>query len=361
MIPEAELRAVLGAEAGSHSAELLVHNPKNAVTRGVWRVTAGSASAILKVLTRAKAPASEAWLARDEPSHWNYWRREALLYQSELPSILAALGIGSPRLLGSFERSGDEIALWLEDVQGRRGDSWGVDDHCAAAEALGRVNAAFAKSPQLADSPWLSRRFLRGYSDKPVQGALLEDDAVWSHPLVAECLGDRVREAGRQLVAERDWLLDLMEALPRTLCHLDFWPMNLIRRPSGEVVALDWAFVGDGAIGEDLGNHVPDSAFDLFTPAAELAALDQATFRAFVNGLRESGWRGEERVARLGVCASAVKYSWLLPLMLERAVAEEHASYGGSALADPRHQYRQRGDTLCFLAGWVDEARRLAG
>ena len=31
-------------------------------------------------------------------------------------------------------------------------------------------------------------------------------------------------------------------------------------------------------IGEDLGNHVPDSAFDLFTSPDELPALDRATF-----------------------------------------------------------------------------------
>ena len=40
--------------------------------------------------------------------------------------------------------------------------------------------------------------------------------------------------------------------------------MNLIRRRTGAIVPLDWAFLGEGAIGEDLGNHVPDGAFDLF-------------------------------------------------------------------------------------------------
>jgi hypothetical protein len=350
----------LGVEADRCSVELLVHNPKNAVTAGVWRIRAGKQRAILKVLTSARTAETEAWASTDLPSHWNYWRREALFYQSELPSMLADAGLGAPRMLGLFERSAGEVALWLEDVQGKRGDVWELEDHRAAAQALGRAHGVALQSHHLAELPWLSRRFLRGYSDKSVPWSLLEDDAVWRHPLVAECLGDRVRSAGRQLVAERGWLLTLMEELPRTLCHLDFWPMNLIRRPNGEVVALDWAFVGEGAIGEDLGNHVPDSAFDLFTPADQLPALDRATFRAFVTGAREAGWEGDEQVARLGVCASAVKYAWLLPLMLERALRGEHASYGGVPLSDPRPQYRQRGETLGFLATWVDEARRIA-
>ena len=45
--------------------------------------------------------------------------------------------------------------------------------------------------------------------------------------------------------------------------------------------------------------------------------------------------------------------------MLERALSGEHTSYGGLGLSDPRHQYRQRGETLAFLASWIDEAREI--
>ena len=52
------------------------------------------------------------------------------------------------------------------------------------------------------------------------------------------------------------------------------WPNNLIRRPSGEVVLLDWAFTGDGALGEDVGNLIPDSVLDLLFPHDALDELD---------------------------------------------------------------------------------------
>lgn len=40
------------------------------------------------------------------------------------------------------------------------------------------------------------------------------------------------------------------------------------RDSGGESVLVDWAFTGDGALGEDVGHHIPDSVFDPFLPAA---------------------------------------------------------------------------------------------
>jgi thiamine kinase-like enzyme len=182
---------------------------------------------------------------------------------------------------------------------------------------------------------------------------------MWADPLVAETLGGGVRQAGRVLHREHNALLRILGELPRVVSHLDFWPLNLIRRVDGEVVALDWAFAGDGAIGEDLGNHVPDAAFDLFVAAKRLPELDAQTFASYVAGLRAEGWSGDERIARLGVCGSAVKYAWLLPLMLERARSGRHHAYGGEQVVDLHDQYRQRGAALEFLARQVAEAREI--
>ncbi len=77
------------------------------------------------------------------------------------------------------------------------------------------------------------------------------------------------------------------------------------------------------------------------------------------SGLREAGWRGDERLVRLAVCASAIKYDWLVPAML-RAVDREQLDYGGARPVEAARRYRERGQTMMFLAGWADEARRLA-
>jgi hypothetical protein len=353
-----EARDVLGAR-GPARAELLTHNPANGVTRGVWRVRCDNGrSAVVKVLTHRKETAA-GWASSGDPRHWNYWRREAEVYASGLPGAWQPYGIRAPRLLAAIDRADGDVALWLEDVRGEPATRWTVDRHGLLAHALGRAQGA-----ESADAPWLSHRFLRGYIGRE-QGpgcpdGLLDDDAAWRQPLVRDHFPAGLREAMVRLHAEREWFLGVMESLPRTLSHLDLWPANALAGSDGSAVLLDWAFTGDGALGEDIGNYVPDSAFDLFFPAAQLPALEREMYGNYRAGLHRSGWRGDARLVRLGMCASAVKYDWLTALMLSRAGEEQQPDYGGLRPVSPALRYRERGATLAFLAGWAAEARTLA-
>jgi len=181
-----------------------------------------------------------------------------------------------------------------------------------------------------------------------------DDDAAWVQPLVRATWPTGLRDGWARLLAHRDVLLDVMEQLPRASSHLDAWVSNTVRRPDGTVVLLDWAFAGDGAIGQDLGNWLPDAVFDLFWPAEQLADLEAACYPTYLEGLRKSGWQGWDSDARLGVTASCVKYAWLLPLMLIPARDTEQQAYHQDA--DPKHLYRQRGLALAHLVGWANEA-----
>ncbi|GAA3466028.1 hypothetical protein GCM10018965_005800 [Nonomuraea roseola] len=343
-----EIREVLGWS--EWTAEPLTHNAMNAVTKGIWRLR-GDRPVILKVLTSADE-GGLGWAASHDPRHWNYWRREAEVYADGLPELWKGSGLRAPELVAMVERDDGDVALYLEDAGGER---LTFERHAVMARQLGRAQGG-SLAP---DRPWLSRSFLREYVEsKDVPYELLDDEAAWRHPLVGEHFPPGLRAELVRLHRDREWFLRLMESLPRALCHLDVWPNNLLAR-GPETVLLDWAFTGDGALGEDIGNHVPDSVFDLFVPAAELPALDRAVFGAYVRGLREAGWSGDERLVRLAVCASAVKYDWLVPMML-RAVDREQLDYGGGRPVEAARRYRERGAAMMFLAGWADEARRLA-
>ncbi|MER5324169.1 phosphotransferase family protein [Streptosporangium roseum] len=339
--------------------EPLTHNTANEVTRGIWRVVKDDRSAVLKVLGRGDA-GHVGWRASEDPRHWNFWRREAHVYTDGLAGSWRGSGIVAPRLLAAVERDNGEIALWTEDVRGEPGTTWTVRRHALLGHQLGLAQGRAGEI----DRPWLSRSFIREYiasknTSETAIGEVLDDDEAWSHPLVRENFPPELRGEMIRLHRDREWFLRTLESLPRVFSHLDLWPSNVLAR-GDESVLVDWAFAGDGAIGEDVGNHVPDSVFDLFLDAAALPELDHAVYGAYLRGLREAGWSGDERLVRLGVCASAVKYDWLVPLMLRNAGGRQ-LDYGGGRTVPAARRYRERGAAMMFLAGWADEARRLGG
>lgn len=337
------------------SAATLRHNPLNAVTASVERITADDGATHIRKQLREPEPevagraADDPWAASRELRHWNYWRREVEVYRDEeLRERLRGTGLELPA--GEVEESSGGAVLYLEDVAGLSGTEFGLDDHAALARGCGRWQARPALS-----RPWSSVGFLRDYSTtRDVPWGLLDDDAAWKQPLVADNWPAGLREAWGRLVSHRDELLRIVEQSPRAGCHLDLWVSNAIRRPSGEIALLDWAFCGDGAVGEDIGNHIPDAVLDLFWPAERLPELAETCISSYLEGLREGGWRGDPDLVRRAVMASAVKYAWLLPGLLGRASESSHKAYHQEA--DSERLFQQRGLALSFIAEWCAQA-----
>ncbi len=281
-------------------------------TGGIWRAD----GRIVKLL-RADRPAHPYWPAglRLEDPMW--WRREADAYES---GLLPRDGLRAARCEAVVEREDGSIALVLEDLRGLPATEWPVERFGPAARELGLWQGSFRSAP---DEPWLSRDWLRAYFERRA----------------GEC-------AAEPLWAEREALLGALDGVPRTLCHLDFWPRNLFD-DDGATVAIDWAFVGLGAVGEDAGNLVPDSVFDGFVAPERIEELHDLVWTEYLAGLRDAGWPGEERQARLGFCiGAALKYVWVRPRVAAQGPLEGGAAAAAAALA--------------LLDRLSDEARRLA-
>ncbi len=149
------------------SREALRHNAGNAATGGIWRVREARGSRILKVARppRGETPAGSAWHTSDTPTHFNYWRREALAYESGLAnSVYRDAGIRAPRLESQVTREDGAIELWLEDVVGPSGFAFSVARLGQFGHELGVGQARWAgRVPSRDALPWLSRGWLRQY------------------------------------------------------------------------------------------------------------------------------------------------------------------------------------------------------
>jgi hypothetical protein len=333
---------------------------------GIWQLERDGHRVIVKWLSAHRdagtTPYESHWTANShEPTRWNYWLREALAYKHRLSDAYLDAGMGGPTCLG-VDITADDAVFALGFEEGIPGDQWTISQYADAARALGRAQGVYLIGQRPVPShEWLSHGFLRIYSTaKPVDWALLDSDAAWDQPLVADCFPAGLRSAAAELHRCRDRLYAIAESLPQTLCHLDFWSKNLIRRSDGSHVLLDWAFVGMGAIGEDIGNLIPDACFDHFIDSTDLPALDTAVFGAYVAGLNDAGWNGDSEVVRLGLWVSAVKYDWLTPLMLASAAATRQLKYGGTEEIDATVRFRERGAALLFNANRAVAALDLA-
>lgn len=348
---EAEAASVLGP--GEVQVEPLAHGRGLTATVDVARVRWGGASAVRKVVSPA--------VGDPRPSHFRYWRREVLAYEEGVPAPYREAGLRPPRVLATRALEDGAVALWLEDVRGAPGTSWGPERYAVAARAMGRAQGALHVAPPPA-RPWWSRGFLSDYLEywAATPWHLLDDDEAWAAPPIAAHFPGGLRPAMTRLHRERAAFLGWLRAAPRTLAHLDFWVSNLIDA-DGETVLLDWAFLGDGALGEDVGNLVPEASLDLWLPATLLPEIDRLVFDAYVGGLREAGWDGDPGAVRLAMCAAAVKYVWLAPYMLRAAADTTGGTRAYGRDVPPERFFAERGAVLAFLAGWADEARRIAG
>ncbi|MGW5667630.1 phosphotransferase [Micromonospora sp. NPDC003776] len=333
------------AEVPAHP---LTHNPLNGVTGGIWRIRRDRRPAVLKLITPPAGGTGPAhWAASADPGHWNYWRREVEAYQSGLAATgWAGAGLAAPQPLAIEERPDGSVALWLADVPGRPGTAGTADDFAETARRLGAAHAEWLdRAGELPRYGWLARDWLRDYTlSRPVT-----EPVPWDHPVAAASWPSPLRARLRRLWERRHAVLAATDRLPRTLCHHDVWPPNLVLADGGPVL-LDWSFVGPGPIGEDAANLVLDTFFDGLVDVALLPEVADAVLAGYVDGLR--GAIDPALAARAVRLTGAAKYFWLAPVMLNRAGGATGQTYDRR---DESAMFAGRRPVLELLARWAEE------
>ena len=242
-----------------------------------------------------------------DPTAGNYWKREVLVYQSglldDLPGDLTA-----PRCVGVVESPGEESWLWLEDIIERGDTVWPLERFGLAARHLGQFNGAYLAGKPIPAVPWLATSQFRQRLAMAERG-IAELPHLSHNPLFKDLLPDEGAERSLALWAERWRLLALLERLPRSLCHRDAFRRNLIaqddRDGRAQTVAVDWAEMGVGWIGEEIVSLFATSLGFVEIDLNKIAILDALIFAGYVAGLRDAGWFGEVRLVRFGFAALA--------------------------------------------------------
>jgi hypothetical protein len=252
----------------------------------------------------------------------------------------------------------------MEDIEDEIGLEWPLEHYRVVARHLGEFNGSYLIGRPIPFHPWLSRGWLRGYVAVSAAHVPQLPDFL-GHRLVGRAYPGDVVEGLLHLWAEREVFLDALDCLPQTLCHMDAFRRNLfIRRTTDgrdQTVAIDWANMGTGAIGEEL---VPLVAASLGedVPIDRAVELDKVAFDGYLEGLRQAGWGGDQRIVRLGyAAASAMRYTFILvTIWLNIARDESREARWERTVGVSIEDWADHGRELTrFLLGLAAEAREL--
>ena len=234
--------------------------------------------------------------------------REPLAYQSGVLNDLSG-SLVAARCFDVVKREEGVYWVWLEEIVDGKGTEWSLDQYGVAAQHLGQFNGTYLTTEPQPSWPWLSRDWVRNIIE-PNASAIAQLEDVLDHPLVSRRYPADVAAGTFRLWEEREIFLAALDRLPQTFCHLDAWNRNLFIRQDGngreQTVAIDWAFTGLGAIGEEIGPLIQTrNAF----VQAEAQALDAIAYSGYLDGLRDAGWEGDPQSVRFGYTASsALRY-----------------------------------------------------
>ena len=258
-------------------------------TLGVWRAVLGDQAVVVK---RLVAPGTNDPGELSDPGHSAYWRRAADVALSGI--VDGTPGLRAP--LTAVDEDADGITLtqqWVEDA---------ANSGLFAAHALGRFAGA-----RLDTRSWLARNQLRDRLRR------VERHGGW--PTLARTT---VADVADHLWQQREAWLAAVDMLPQVPQHGDPVPANLPGREGDEVVAVDWATLGSGAVGADLGYHLL-SAREEFEPLLDaylmglpddLATSEDVALGARVTAVYTALSRAEWALSRVagGEGALAGKY-----------------------------------------------------
>jgi hypothetical protein len=207
---------------------------------------------------------------------------------------------------------------------------------------------------------------LRQYVAQAAPALSLLRDSL-DHPLVRRSYPGDASDRLFRVWEERDLYLDALDRLPQTMCHLDLFGRNLFARKTShgddQTVAVDWAFAGRGAIGEELVPLIIASVMFYGVGMDKAQALEDIVFEGYLEGLHDAGWRGDARQVRLGYAAAAsLRYRCagdlgrFLPIMLDERLHGIAQQTFGRPIEEVADFWAQ---VASLFGGTIDEAREL--
>ncbi|MFC4304173.1 phosphotransferase [Cohnella boryungensis] len=262
-------------------------------------------SIILKVI---KSDSTET----EDPQHHNYWRREALVFGSKLLDDLPDAVQAAKGYLVEEQQDGT-IWLWMEHVKGQYANSQEQFDFIA--RQLGRFNGAYLMGKEIPNQKWICKGWLKSWTTACQMYAPNPEDYI-NH--LHRDIESRIWAWFQGFNEQIENNLSSLGNLPRVLAHQDLSQMNMLIVKNDlkidRLVLIDWQFMSISGVGEDLAKMFGVNMSLGIIPPDLYKACQASLFNAYIAGLKDMGWKGDERQARYGYClGTALRSVWEVP------------------------------------------------
>lgn len=345
--------ALLGQSSAGEGTAL--YRLAGEVTQANERV---SWSIVLKVLSELPS--------QSDPSAWYFWQREAQFYSSELADVQEAVQPVRCFLVEKRRNTSNNIEfwLWLKDLGEFESRSWDTRDFGFAASKIGEFNGKYLGTTARPDYSWLCKDGIVSAIGQlsPFIDHLKEKK---NDPLLLQQLDASAIENYLRLWEQRSLYAEMLRFPPQTLCHFDANSRNLFltrgETQTNSVVAIDWSYVGYGAIGADVTILVIDSLIGGTTFLEEVEQFESTILEEYLIGLNRAGWTGSPDLVRLGYTSAAIYYRLgSLKILLELILDEERRKRFEAAFGLPFSGVIEHNQKIAvYLDKLLDEARML--
>lgn len=264
-----------------------------ASTSGIYRVAgqarSGGATVPWKFVLKMINHAGQGWQeGSTDPTAWNYWKREWLVYRA--PWIHDLHGVVAPECFGSGQI--DEVAVWVavEDLSQYDQRPWSRRQFAACARHLGEFNGQLLTTNAPPQDPWLSRHWVRGWTEQT--GSVITSlPSFRDNPAVSEAFPTSTVEQLLRVWDHRSDFYRALDMLQHSLAHNDVYPRNAFieTRDPQQTIAIDWAFSGAAPLGADLAPLLGISLSFFEADCEDADDLERLCLASYLEGLRRAG------------------------------------------------------------------------
>ncbi|WP_096271470.1 oxidoreductase family protein [Paucisalibacillus globulus] len=266
---------------------------------------------------------------KNNPNHFNYWKREALVFKSGLLNELPKV-IQTPDCYKIEVKSDTEIWLWMEEIKENNSREFSLAEFFFIAKQMGLFHGTFASGKfPLPQEEWISRNWLKSWID----GCdLYAPRPSKYYPKITEPSKtiDTILKTYLDLRQNEKKYLNKLNNLPRVLSHQDLSKQNMyISNKSQRLILIDWQFLSISGLGEDIGRLFGLAISQDDIPITKAWEYQEQLFNSYLNGLKQVGWNGNPLLVRYGFCvAVAFRSIWEVPKLTKIIAQNSPARYG---------------------------------